>query len=73
MIQINPDHLNIEMLAEAAHNEWMAEKQRRGVTSWPNERGFEQMVPYHELSEDVKEFDRIVVRAMIDVIEKAAR
>lgn len=56
---------DVEQLAEAAHEAWMAEKRRRGVTSWPNEHGFEQMVPYAELSEDVKEFDRIVVRAIV--------
>jgi hypothetical protein len=38
------------------------------VTSWPNERGFEQMVPYDELPEDVKEFDRVVIRAVMDTI-----
>lgn len=59
----------LERCAEAAHNEWMAEKQRRGVTTWPNEDGIEQMVPYHELSEEIKDFDRIVVGAIIRVLE----
>lgn len=58
--------VDIEPLAESAHNEWLAEKKRRGCTSWPNERGFEQMVPYDQLEEDVKEFDRVVVRAMLN-------
>lgn len=53
-----------EALSEAAHNAWLAEKKSRGVTSWPNERGFEQMVPYDECPEDVKEFDRVVLRAV---------
>lgn len=54
----------IEEMAEAAHNAWFAEKKARGVTTWPNEHGFEQMVPYDECPEDVKEFDRVVVRAI---------
>lgn len=28
--------LDIEALSEAAHNAWLAEKQNRGVTTWPN-------------------------------------
>jgi len=54
-----------ESLVEAAHNAWLREKQSRGVTSWPNEHGVEQMVPYSELGEDVREFDRVVVRAIL--------
>lgn len=60
---------DIERMAEVAHNEWLAEKRRRGVTTWPNERGVEQMVPYDDLGEDVKEFDRIVVRAIAGVLD----
>lgn len=59
----------LEICAEAAHNEWMREKIRRGVSSWPNERGFEQLVLYKYLDEDVKDFDRIVVKAIIEVLE----
>jgi hypothetical protein len=51
----------LEQCAEAAHNAWMAEKMRRGVTTWPNELGDEQLRPYDELAESVKEFDRIVI------------
>lgn len=58
----------LEECSEAAHNEWMREKIRRGVTTWPNERGYEQLVPYSELSEDVKEFDRIVVGAIMKIL-----
>lgn len=54
----------IESLCEAAHNAWMEEKKARGVTTWPNERGFEQLVPYDQCPEDVKEFDRVVIRAI---------
>ncbi len=55
-----------ESLSEAAHDAWFEEKKRRGVTSWPNERGFEQMVSYSECPEDVKEFDRVVIRAVAE-------
>lgn len=58
------DTYDIERMAEAAHNAWLAEKQARGVTTWPNERGFEQMVPYADCPDDIKEFDRIVVAAI---------
>jgi hypothetical protein len=60
---------NTEAMAEAAHDAWLAEKRRRGVTSWPNEHGVEQMVPYAELDEDVREFDRVVVRAIAEVLD----
>lgn len=57
-----------EQFAEAAHEAWFAEKQRRGVTSWPNEHGVEQMVPWAELGEDVRDFDRVVVGAIVGVM-----
>jgi hypothetical protein len=61
---------NIEEMAKAAHDAWLAEKRRRGVVSWPNERGFEQMVPYSECPEDVKDFDRVVVSAIVKVLHR---
>lgn len=57
-----------EQFAEAAHEAWYAEKARRGVTSWPNEHGVEQMVHWDDLGEDVREFDRVVVQAIVDVL-----
>jgi hypothetical protein len=53
----------LEQCAEAAHNAWMAEKMRRGVTTWPN-----QLRPYDELAESVKEFDRIVIGGIMSVL-----
>jgi hypothetical protein len=58
----------LEQCAEAAHNAWMAEKMRRGVTTWPNELGDEQLRPYDELAESVKEFDRIVIGGIMSVL-----
>jgi len=58
----------IDRFAEAAHEAWFAEKSRRGVTSWPNENGVEQMVHWDQLGEDVRDFDRVVVGAIWDVM-----
>jgi hypothetical protein len=60
----------VEACSEAAHDAWMAEKIRRGVRSWPNEDGIEQLVAYAELSEPIKDFDRIVVGNIMDVLLK---
>lgn len=69
----------IERASEAAHNAWLAEKLRRlreaypnispHLLTWPNERGFEQLKPWAEIPDDVKEFDRIVIRACLQAIE----
>lgn len=63
----------IDVYAKAAHEAWLAEKVRRlremtpeGPISWPNEHGVEQLVTWDELGEDVREFDRIVVQAIMD-------
>jgi hypothetical protein len=56
----------IEACAHFAHDEWMREKMRRGVVTWPNEAGIEQLVPYEFLNESIRDFDRIVVGAIID-------
>lgn len=69
-MRVDPLAQLLEECAEAAHNKWLAEKRRRGVTTWPNERGFEQMVPYDQCPEDVKEFDRVVVGAIMGVLVK---
>lgn len=61
--------MSVEALAAAAHDAWMAEKRRRGVSSWPNERGVEQLVPYADLDESIREFDRIVVRAILGALD----
>ena len=61
--------------AKAAHDEWFVEKWDRLKTlglpmSWPSEAGEEQLVPWWQLSEPVREFDRIVVRAILDELER---
>lgn len=65
---------DLDRLAEAAHDAWYAEKSRRlaelGRSTWPSETGEEQLVPWSQLSEPVREFDRIVVRAILAVVAK---
>lgn len=66
----------VEACAEAAHEAWLHEKIARlqalphqpGALSWPSETGEEQLVTWIVLSESVREFDRIVVGAIVDVM-----
>lgn len=68
----------IDEAAKAAHEAWYAEKVRRirelnpylrdYDLTWKSEAGEEQLVPWDMLSEPVREFDRIVVRAMAPVL-----
>jgi hypothetical protein len=59
-----------DAMAAAAHDAWYAEKARRLAAaglpaSWPSETGEEQLVPWANLSESVREFDRIVISAAL--------
>lgn len=45
-----------EKICEAVHNEWWEEKKRQGIDDHPD------MLPYQELPENVKEYDRVTVR-----------
>jgi hypothetical protein len=63
--QVKNESEQIEACSRAAHEAWMAEKASRGVKTWPNEHGVEQMVHWDQLAEDVREFDRVVVRAVL--------
>lgn len=63
----------LDVYSEAAHQAWLAEKIKRlealGVPiTWPSEDGTEQLVDWADLGESVREFDRIVVRAIIKSI-----
>lgn len=75
----------VERLAEAAHNAWMAEKQRQGFAdhtmreNYPGEcylcgRGdsahHPDCRPYADLSETTKEYDRATVRAVLDALRE---
>lgn len=66
-------HEIIEAFAEAAHEAWLSEKLSRlaeisAPETWLSETGEEQLVPWAVLSEPVRDFDRIVVGAIYDVM-----
>ena len=48
-----------EKIAEAVHNAWWQEKIKQGVTNHPD------MLPYNELAEEVKAYDRVTARAVL--------
>ena len=56
-----------EEICEAVHNGWWEEKKRQGVTDHPD------MIPYSELSEEVKEYDRVTTRRVLDALGLAYR
>ena len=55
---------DIELVAAKVHEAWMDEKRRQGITTRPAEDGTEQMVPYEELPEHIKDYDRALVRTV---------
>lgn len=58
---------HVERVAERVHNSWMVAKQAAGITSRKlDTTGEELLVPYHQLSEEAKELDRITVRTVLD-------
>lgn len=61
----NPKPLTVEQfenICREVHNGWWEEKKKQGVTNHPD------MIPYSELSENVKEYDRVTVRRVLDAI-----
>ena len=74
---------NIEFLSEQVHNAWWEEKKRQGFRS-PREckhtmtdkftkacdKCHTDMYPYEELPEHIKEYDRVMVRTVIEAIDK---
>ena len=62
----------IEKVAAKVHEAWMEERRKQGFTSVPSViTGEEQMRPYAELSEAVKDYDRATVRAVYAAIYDA--
>lgn len=59
-LEMYKPNINLETVAEAVHNAWWEEKKKQGVTDHPD------MIPYSELSEDVKEYDRVTARTTIE-------
>jgi hypothetical protein len=54
----------IEAVSADVHAAWIETKLAQGVTSRPSSDGVEQMVPYDELPDHIKELDRSTVRAV---------
>jgi len=67
-----PELPDVDAVAAKVHEAWMESKQAQGVTSRLSEAGEELMVPYEQLSEAAKEFDRTMVRVVYEAISEAA-
>ena len=63
---------DLEKVAEAVHEAWIASKKTHGVSTRKSEDGEELMVPYSQLSEKAKDLDRNTVKAVYAAIEKAS-
>ena len=61
---MNKKHL-VQAMAESAHQAWMEAQTKEGVTSRKAEWGEEFMVPFDYLSERGREFDRVIMRAIL--------
>ena len=62
---------DIELVASEVHNAWIEMKLSKGIkSSLSQSTGEEQMRPYFELSEEIKEYDRATVKAVYSAIEK---
>ena len=59
----------IELLSEKVHNAWMKEKEAQGFSYGEEyskeEKKHPDMLPYNELKEEVKEYDRATVKAVL--------
>lgn len=61
----NPQPLTeyqFEKICESVHNGWWEEKKTQGITNHPD------MIPYSELAESVKDYDRVTVRRVLDAL-----
>lgn len=63
-----PNLPDIEQVAERVHSAWICEKVKQGITSRKSSDGREQMLPYSQLDDDLKELDRATVRAVYKAI-----
>jgi hypothetical protein len=60
----------VEAMAESAHEAWLSSYVKLGYKSRKAEWGEEFMVPFDKLSERGKEFDRVIMRAILDCFER---
>lgn len=56
-----------EAICEAVHNGWWKEKINQGVTGHPD------MIPYADLAENIKDYDRVTVCRVLDALGIAYR
>lgn len=56
----------LEKIAESVHNAWWNEKIKQGVTDHTD------MIPYAELDENVKEYDRVTARGCYGGVARVA-
>ena len=54
----------IETIAEAVHNALWEEKKKQGITDHPD------MLPYKSLAENIKEYDRVTAKAVMEQLKK---
>lgn len=59
-IALNRPRVDLEQVAEAVHNAWWDEAKKQGRENHPD------MIPYNELAENVKEYDRTTAKAVIE-------
>lgn len=59
----------VEAMAKSAHNAWMEAYQAKGITSRKAAWEEEFMVPFSELSEQCKELDRVIMRAILKAFD----
>lgn len=54
----------VERLSEEVHNSWWQERLRQGIVDHPD------MIPYNDLAENIKEYDRVTVRTVLLALNK---
>jgi hypothetical protein len=68
---------DVELLAKMEHERWCAERRRQGWTYAPGPKNVKEkrtsphLVPWEELSEEIKEYDRNTVRGLPSFLAKA--
>lgn len=60
----------VEAMAKSAHDSWWETYKKLGYTSRLAPWGEEFMVPFEELSEQGKEFDRVIMRAILAAFDR---
>ena len=70
------ERTQVEHLAEREHERWVEERTRAGWTYAPGDKDVDAktspyLVPWDELDEDIKEYDRDPVRETIGVLQDA--